>query len=314
MKFEVRNVCRSFGKVKALDNVSFDFDGGGIIGFIGPNGAGKTTLLQIIAGLDEPDSGDVIFDGISVVDYPDEMRSKVGFMPDALPDAANISVQEYLEFFAGAFKLPDPQKSLREAMEFTKCDSFSSRRLAGLSKGMKQRVALARLLIHDPQLLLMDEPAAGLDPAARIELRDMLLTLAARGKTIFLSSHILAELEDIISGAVIIADGKICSCGNIIKMAENSGGNAGEELLEETLELTAYSGEPETFLPVLKAFPGVKSASVEGKKVFLVVECAAYKEFMSALGASDFPLASLVRLDRKIALEKIFLQVTRKGN
>lgn len=313
MKFEVRNVCRSFGKVKALDNVSFDFDGGGIIGFIGPNGAGKTTLLQIIAGLDEPDSGDVTFDGVSVVDYPDEMRAKVGFMPDSLPDAANISVQEYLEFFAGAFKLPDPQKSLREAMGFTKCDSFSSRTLAGLSKGMKQRVALARLLIHDPQLLLMDEPAAGLDPAARIELRDMLVALAARGKTIFLSSHILAELEDIISGAVIIDRGKICSCGSIVKMAENSGGTAVAELTEEQIELTPYSGEPETFLILLKTLPGVKRAAVEGKNVLLSVECAAYKEFMGALGASGFPLASLVRLDRKIALEKIFLKVIRKG-
>ena len=313
MKFEVRNVCRTFGKVKALDQVSFDFDSGGIIGFIGPNGAGKTTLLQIIAGLDEPDSGDVTFDGVSIVDYPDEVRSKVGFMPDSLPDAANISVQEYLEFFAGAFNLPEPQKSLREAMEFTRCDSFSSRRLSELSKGMKQRVALARLLIHDPQLLLMDEPAAGLDPAARIELRDMLLALAAWGKTIFLSSHILAEVEDIISGAVIIESGKIRCCGDIVKLAEDSGENAAAVLLEEEVELAAYSGKLETYLPALQTLPGVKKAALDGKKIKLVVECGLFKEFMGALSASDFPLASLVRLDRKVALEKIFLKVTRKG-
>ena len=215
MKTEVRNVTRVFGRMKVVDDLSFSFEDGNIFGFIGPNGAGKTTTIRIMATVDTATIGDVFYDGVSVTLYPDAIRRIIGYMPDSLPAYKDITVLEYLDFFARSFGLRGAKRTgtLNDLVEFTNLGDIRHKIIATLSKGMKQRVSLARALIHDPKVLIMDEPAAGLDPRARYELRTLLKILAQQKKAILLSSHILTELQDICNGAVIIDRGRLLSAG-----------------------------------------------------------------------------------------------------
>ena len=217
MKVRVENLRKHFGRTRAVDGISFEFDAGQIFGFVGPNGAGKTTTMRIMATLEEPTGGDAFVDGVSVTQYPEQVRRLVGFVPDALPAHGDTTVSEYLDFFARAYGLrAKARRGAVEAVEeFAGIGPIRGKLLKALSKGMKQRVSLARALIHDPSLLIMDEPAAGLDPRARIELRELLCALAGRGKTVFISSHILTELTEICHGVVIIERGRIVEQGAI---------------------------------------------------------------------------------------------------
>ena len=191
MEVKVENLRRTFGKLVAVDNLSFSFNSGDICGFVGPNGSGKTTTINIMAAIDAPDSGDVKYDGVSAVDYPEKISRIIGYMPDHLPAIKSITVWEYLDFFGRCYGLKADARSKRICYleEFIGLGTMRNKQLHSLSKGMKQRVCLARALIHDPEIMIMDEPAAGLDPQSRIELRGMIKTLAAAGKGIFLSSH-----------------------------------------------------------------------------------------------------------------------------
>jgi len=224
MKIEIKNLVKHFGHNKAVDDISFSFGDGNIFGFIGPNGAGKTTTIRMMSTLELPDKGDILYDGVSVLEEPEQVRRVIGYMPDALPAHADITVYEYLDFFARAYGLKGKQKTqtLSNLEEFTGLGSMRAKYLNQLSKGMKQRVSLARALVHDPKVLIMDEPAAGLDPRARIELRELMKILTDQSKAILVSSHILSELEDICHGTVIIEKGKILHAGSINDMRESS--------------------------------------------------------------------------------------------
>ncbi len=215
MHVHIQSLSRHFGTVKAVDDVSFSIGEGEVIGFVGPNGAGKTTAMRIMATLDEPTSGDVLFDGRSVLDFPEHARRRLGFMPDALPEHPDITAHEYVDFFGRAFGLKGKalHKAVDEVEAFTGLGPIRDKTLQALSKGMKQRVSLARALVHDPDLLIMDEPANGLDPRARIELRELVKILAENGKTILVSSHILSELAEMCTGVVILERGKLLSDG-----------------------------------------------------------------------------------------------------
>ena len=209
MTLEVRNLVKRFGKTLAVDDLSFTITNGEVLGFIGPNGSGKTTTMNIIATLDEPTAGDVLVDGRSVVDYPEEALGKLGFMPDALPNQSDITAHEYVDFFARAAGLRggDLVRRVREVEEFVDATPIRDKVLSALSKGMKQRVSLARALVGDPELLIMDEPANGLDPRARIEFRTYAKKLAAAGKAVLIASHILTDLADVCTGCIIIEKG-----------------------------------------------------------------------------------------------------------
>jgi len=217
MEIKVKNLRRHFPGTKAVDGISFSFHSGHIYGFVGPNGAGKTTTMRVISTLDEPTMGDVTIDGVSVVDYPERARRMVGFMPDSLPAHGDITIREYIDFFARSYGLKGKERTSRvEAVEeFTNLTKINWKYLKDLSKGLKQRVSLARAIIHDPTVLVLDEPAAGLDPRARIELRELLTILAGQGKAILISSHILTELSEICDGAVIIEQGKLLRAGHL---------------------------------------------------------------------------------------------------
>ena len=217
MQVNILNLRKDFGATRAVDDISFSFSSGQIIGFVGPNGAGKTTTMRILATLDEPTSGDAMIDDISIVEVPEQARRLIGYVPDALPMHRDISVHEYLDFFARAYGLMGTQRRevVENIEEFTNLTGIQEKNLYVLSKGMKQRVSLARALIHDPPVLVMDEPASGLDPRARVELRELLRVLSNQGKAILISSHILTELSEICDGAVIIEQGRIIAAGTL---------------------------------------------------------------------------------------------------
>lgn len=215
MRVEVEHLRKEFGATVALADVSFAFESGQIVGFVGPNGAGKTTTMRIMATMEEPTRGDVRLNGVSVLEYPEEARRRIGFVPDSLPGHPDITVHEYLDFFARAHRLPRGRRraAVEAVEEFTGLIALREKTLKVLSKGMKQRVSVARALIHDPAVLILDEPAAGLDPRARVELRELLLSLARRNKAILISSHILAELTEVCTAVVIIDRGRILAEG-----------------------------------------------------------------------------------------------------
>ena len=253
MKVEILNLTRIFQRgFKAVDDLSFSFSSGEVVGFVGPNGAGKTTTMRILATLDVPDSGDILLDGKSILDDPAFAHRVVGFMPDELPDRTDTTVEEYLDFFGRAYGLRG--KALADALkaveDFTGLVSFRDKTLRELSKGMKQRVSLARALVHDPQVIVMDEPANGLDPRARIELRELVRALAENGKAILISSHILSELEEMCTTSVIIERGRRLST----------------EFKDDTawIRLKFMRKEGEDFLAKLLELPCVKEAETAG--------------------------------------------------
>ena len=219
---ELEGLVRHFDGVRAVDGVSFSVDRGKVLGFIGPNGAGKTTTMRILATLDTPQRGDARIAGHSVMDRPDEVRRITGFMPDYAGVYANTTVTEYLDFFARAYGVRGAarHRAVENIIEFMGIGDLRDRHVEGLSKGLKQRVALGRAIIHDPQLLILDEPAANLDPRARIEFRTLIRELAADGKTILLSSHILTELAEMCDLVAVIEKGRILATGTMQEVLE----------------------------------------------------------------------------------------------
>ena len=307
MKLEVFDLSKRYGRINALDRVSFQIEGAGITGFIGANGAGKTTTLRIMCGIEEPDLGDVLWDGMSLVDYPEKMRRKIGFMPDSLPDANDITVKEYISFFVNSFAVRGQRRQVMdEVVGFTGIGTFLNRTLAGLSKGMKQRVSLARLLVHDPELLLLDEPAAGLDPIGRIELYNMLKSLAAKGKMIFLSSHILAELDGMVNNAVIIDRGHILRCGPVDAKVETV-----PEF--ERVSITVAGELPDAVLNMFRERAGIENIYRNGAALECIIRTEAFPQLLHVIADCNIPLISLRRLDRAAGLEQIYLNATQRG-
>ncbi|WDE96380.1 ABC transporter ATP-binding protein [Lentisphaera profundi] len=211
----VRGVKRSFGKLEAVKGISFDIHRGQVVGFIGANGAGKTTTMRMIATLEMPDEGDIYICGSDAVDDPNSVRSKIGWVPDDFGRYQNMTIVEYLDFFARAFDYQDQERKnrIQEVMDFTGLTKLKDRFIDKLSKGQGQRVCLGRALLHDPDVLLMDEPAAGLDPKARMELKNLIRILAEEGKTIFISSHILSELSEICDTMIFLEQGEVLHHG-----------------------------------------------------------------------------------------------------
>ncbi len=213
---EVSGLHRWFGPVHAVRDLSFKVPHGAVVGFIGANGAGKTTTMRIIATLDEPTSGRVRVDGHDVVEEPSAVRRIVGWMPDSLGTYDTMTVLEYLDFFARAYGLGGARRRARveEVIDFADLGPLADRQMAKLSKGMAQRLCFGRMLVPDPGLLILDEPAAGLDPKARLEFKNLVRLLAGRGKTILVSSHILSELGEMCDELVFIDSGSLVFQGH----------------------------------------------------------------------------------------------------
>jgi ABC-2 type transport system ATP-binding protein len=252
-----RGLTRRFGTLTALRDVTFDIPGGSICGLIGPNGAGKTTLLRILSGLDEPDQGERALDGVDVAVNPGEARGRFGYVPDyaGLYDA--LSVREVVSFFAAAHGVPAPRvvEATDRALAAAGLAAVADRNAASLSKGMTQRACVACALVHDPAVLFLDEPAAGLDPRARIELRELLKGLRLAGKTIVISSHILSELSDMVDRVLILERGVLKASGPITAAWQSAVAVGGPVQARARLEVTS---EPERAEELLRTHPLVR--------------------------------------------------------
>ena len=307
MRVEIRNLTKTFGSTRAVDDISFSFGAGEVFGFVGPNGAGKTTTMRILATLDEPTAGDALLDGISVVQEPEKARHRIGFVPDSLPTHSDITVFEYLDFFARAYGLKGARRreTVAEVQEFTNLTGIREKLLKALSKGMKQRVCLARALLHDPPVLILDEPAAGLDPRARVELRELLRALASQGKAILISSHILTELAEICTGAVIIEQGRILRAGRLEDIIADAQWT--KKVIIRPL------AAPESLHRELVQMPHVSLVALAGNEVSF--EFAGSEEEVCDL------LAELIRRGHRLAefrqpktnLEEVFMSITKGG-
>ncbi|RMG34595.1 MAG: ABC transporter ATP-binding protein [Planctomycetota bacterium] len=236
-----RDVRFSFGRHEALAGVSFAVAQGSLHGFVGPNGAGKTTCLKLICTLLPPQDGTLQVFGLDVRKDVRRVRRRIGFMPDYFSMYRQMTVYEYLDFFGAAYGLSTKQRDrvIRELLELTDMAHRADDLVQGLSRGMQQRVGLARALINDPELLLLDEPASGLDPRARIELMEILRALRDMGKTIFISSHILSELAELCDSVTIIDRGRIRYSGRMERLLDAAHPGYRVELAEAFPELPA---------------------------------------------------------------------------
>src|SRR5262245_50343369 len=214
---EVINFTKQYGDFVAVENLSFSIGAGEIFGFIGPNGAGKSTTIRFLATLLRPTSGEGRINGYSVTADPMAVRRVIGFMPDDFGVYDGMKVWEFLDFFAVAYEIPrsSRKKIIGEVLELLDLTHKKDDYVNGLSKGMKQRLCLAKTLVHDPPVLILDEPASGLDPRARLEMKALLNELRGMGKTILVSSHILSELADFCTSIGIIERGKLLAAGSI---------------------------------------------------------------------------------------------------
>lgn len=214
---EIQKVTKTYDSLTAVDQVSLSLQPGETLGLIGPNGAGKTTLLRLICSLAKPDSGDVLIQGRSVVHNPKEARSQLGFMPAEFGSPGSLTIQEYLNYFGCLHGISNSQRLARiaDVCELTDLKGREHLTVKGLSTGNRQRVLLAKTLLHDPELLILDEPASGLDPRARTELRAIIRTLSSLGKTTIISSHILPDIEDISDQIAIMEAGRLVMDGNL---------------------------------------------------------------------------------------------------
>jgi ABC-2 type transport system ATP-binding protein len=218
---ETRDLTKKYGSLLALDRLTLSVDRGQILGFIGPNGAGKTTTIKILVGLARPTSGTATVAGADCVTEARKIKRLIGYMPDTFGSYDNMRVGEYLDFFGAAFGIARRPRGKRidEVLEMAGASDFKDLYVESLSHGMKQRVAIARTLLHDPVALILDEPANGLDPQARIGMRQLLLELAGRGKTLIVTSHILPELARICHRVAIITRGRLRAFGTLEEIA-----------------------------------------------------------------------------------------------
>jgi ABC-2 type transport system ATP-binding protein len=252
---EVRGLNRVFDMVHAVQDLSFSIRRGAVVGFIGANGAGKTTTMRIMATLDEPTSGEVVVDGLDVVEEPALVRRLVGWMPDAFGTYPNMTVFEYLDFFARSYGFSRTQRRARveEVMDFADLTPLADRQMGKLSKGMGQRLCFGRMLIPDPEFMILDEPAAGLDPKARLEFKNLVRLLATRGKTLFISSHILSELGEMCDSLLFIDGGRLVYHGDAesLKHGQPAGDGAATMAV-----LVNVAGDPRPLVEWAQTNPG----------------------------------------------------------
>ncbi|MGE7927087.1 ATP-binding cassette domain-containing protein [Lysinibacillus xylanilyticus] len=214
---EIRDLTKRYGSFTALDHLNLSLEEGVVFGFVGANGAGKSTTFSILATLLSPTSGDAIINGKSVIKEPKEVRKQIGYMPDFFGVYDQLKVDEYLDFYGASYGIGAAERKvlIPQLLELVNLTNKRNEYVDLLSRGMKQRLCLARALIHDPKVLILDEPASGLDPRARVEMRDILRNLKSMGKTILISSHILPELAEMCDEIGVIDNGKLIAHGNV---------------------------------------------------------------------------------------------------
>ncbi len=302
---QTAGLTRAFGALKALDALELTVQKGDLFGFIGSNGAGKTTTLRILATFLAPTAGMARVFGRDVAREADAVRHVIGYMPDFFGVYKDMEVTEYLDFFGACYKIPAAQreKTVGDVLELVGLSEKKGALIGALSRGMQQRLGLARVLIHDPELLLLDEPASGLDPRARIEMMAILQELQRMGKTIIISSHILRELETLCNRVAIIEKGRLIYSGPVQGVRDQMA--AGRVLW------VTVSSDPAQALELLKSRPEVASAEpVDGRiKVTLAGAEIDHSVVAHTLVTGGARLTGLQ--EDELGLEEVFLRVTR---
>lgn len=301
---ELRELCREFGPTRAVDHVSFTVPRGSVFGYIGPNGAGKTTSMRILATLELPSAGEAFVEGLSSSNDPDRVRGRLGFMPDSFGTYADTNCAEYLDFFARSHGLIGRERTrrLRWVMDFTGLRSLAYKPIRGLSKGMRQRLCLGRALIHDPSVLILDEPAAGLDPRARIELRRIIRALAADNKTILVSSHILTELSEMCDRVGIIEQGRLLATGTFEEIRRT--------LKQHRDIVVRIAGPTDAAEALLKTLDDVEVMSIEGSTIHFMIRGGDDHQIEVLRQLADARIELLEFSSRDDSLEDVFLQIT----
>ena len=302
---KIENLCKNYGKFQALNNLNLEIGKGEIFGFVGPNGAGKSTSMKIICGLLTATSGKVYVEGIDALNDSRLLKSKIGYMPDFFGVYDDLKVTEYLEFYASIYNIKGEQRrkvclDLLELVDLTDKKDFY---VDSLSRGMKQRLCLARSLVHNPDLLVLDEPASGMDPRARIEMKEILKTLKAMGKTILVSSHILPELAELCSTIGIMERGHLVVSGTVDQIMK--------KISHSQIIRIKVLGKLQEAIKILKEYPEIDEVqAIDENIIEMSVNCE--EEFMSQvlakLVAFEIPVVSFNAVEGN--LEDIFMKVT----
>jgi ABC-2 type transport system ATP-binding protein len=307
---ETINLTKKYGELVALNNLNLAINQGDCFGFIGPNGAGKTTTIKILATLLKPTWGEARIDG-KVIGYQNpQIRPIVGYVPDFMGSYDDMVVTEYLEFFAACYNIHGKQRDqvVRDVLALTDLNYKANSEVNGLSRGMQQRLSIARVLLHDPKVLLLDEPASGLDPRARIEIRELLKELRRMGKTIIISSHILHELAELCNTVGIIEQGSLIFSGHVTEIMAKA-------RMGYVVHIT-LDGREEKAADLLRRVRGVKQVDLTQnngvKRIDVVIDPESglpISDLPSRLIAEGFRLTSMQ--EEQVNLETAFMRLTK---
>jgi len=299
----VEGLQKRYGTFEAVKGVSFTLEPGTIFGFVGPNGAGKTTTMKMISTLLRPTAGQVFIGDVDVLRQPEQARRKLGYMPDFFGVYDDLKVWEYMEFYADCYEVPNQgrKRLIGDLLELVNLSHKVDAYVDGLSRGMKQRLCLARCLVHDPDLLILDEPASGLDPRARVEMREILQELRRMGKTILISSHILAELSEMCSHIGIIHDGRMVVSGPVDQIQRE----AGARVIEVRL-----AGDAAAAIEQVRNAPGVRTVGIDEQSMRVVLdgEDEAAVALLAHLVRNGLPVLHFA--EQKSKLEDVFMAIT----
>ena len=301
---QINKLCKRYGKFQALNNLDLSIPKGEVFGFIGPNGAGKTTTMKIICGLLSATSGEVYVDGIDAIINKKEIKRKIGYMPDFFGVYDNLKAMEYMEFYASMYGIvgDGARKTCRELMALVNLSDKEDAYVDGLSRGMKQRLCLARCLVHNPELLILDEPASGLDPRARFEVKEILKNLSSMKKTIIISSHILPELAEMCTSIGVMERGHLVINGSIDDIIMNAKGSS-------PLHIQIVDNQ-ETAIRLLKENPAVEKLSIRNDEIIVSYMGTEQDEanLLKQLILNDVAVSGFVREQGN--LENIFMELT----
>ncbi len=304
---KLKDVTKFYGHFCALDGLSISIDSGALYGFIGPNGAGKTTAIRIMTGILYPDEGEVTVNGMHMEESPVRYKSMIGYVPDSFGIYNNIRVKEYLQFFAACCGKDglEADKLTDRLLEYVELESRRDYYVEALSRGMKQKLALARALINDPPILIMDEPTSGLDPRTRFEFKQILGELSDNGKTILISSHILNDISELCTDIGIIDHGSIVMAGrlpNVMKLVSS-----------ENPIIISMAGKITEAIQFLKEDSTVRSLTIKGSDIMINFDGGkkAEAELLRRMVEAGLPVRSFSR--EKGSLESIFMQLTGHG-
>jgi ABC-2 type transport system ATP-binding protein len=307
MGVTVENLTKTYGTQKAVDDISFHVETGEILGFLGPNGAGKTTTMKIITAFMAPTAGDIKVGGISIYDDEEAIKKKIGYLPESNPLYLDMPVLEYLEFAALIQKVPKEKVSKRiaEMVHLTGLNAEKHKKIGELSKGYKQRVGLAQALIHDPEILILDEPTTGLDPNQIVEIRNLIKEIG-REKTIILSTHILPEVEETCDRILILNNGKIVANGTSQSLRDQASGN-------QTVRVQILDAEADNIVQTLQNMPRISSVDFisDEQNTFLISsnsEESIRRDIFNLCVKNNWFLSEMTPIETK--LEDIFRELT----